>query len=196
MHGMIYGAQQTIKLIRLCVFPKEGPAGGCSGPSPAPSLRATTPLQFPPSESPGRSLRVFLSHCAHLSWRSSLLQMTRGTVLCSVVPNAALCPDNGRTTAERRTMLLCRWHFGSEPLPAVSFSLCPKLSTCIARAASARSPARTSITSPAVWCDILHRAQIRVWRLWRTWTTQSLPFSTNSIKAKTLISSELLFMRK
>lgn len=35
---MIYGAQQTIKLIRLCVFPEEGPAGGCSRPSPAPSL--------------------------------------------------------------------------------------------------------------------------------------------------------------
>lgn len=69
MHGMIYGAQQTIKLIRLCVFPEEGPAGGCSGPSPAPSLfEPPLPSISLPLEPPERfsvCVCVFLSHCAH-----------------------------------------------------------------------------------------------------------------------------------
>lgn len=182
MHGMIYGAQQTIKLIRLCVFPEEGPAGGCSGPSPAPLPRATAPLQFPPSESLGRSLRVFLSHCAHLSWRTSLLRLTRGTALCSAVPNAPLCPDNGRTTAERRTMLLCRWDSGSEPLPAVSFSLCPKLSTCAASAPSrARWPLLHRLSGPMSSTALRPQSG----HFGGLGHLSHYPFSRNSIKDKT-----------
>lgn len=54
---MIYGAQQTIKLIRPCVFPEEGPAGGCGKPIPAPSLFGSTAnVKF---RLPAESLRPF-----------------------------------------------------------------------------------------------------------------------------------------
>lgn len=81
MHGMIYGAQQTIKLIRLCVFPEEGPAGGCSRPSSAPSL-FEPPL--PSTSLPPESLEHFfffscLCFCLAVPARS-LLQLTREAV--------------------------------------------------------------------------------------------------------------------
>lgn len=81
MHGMIYGAQQTIKLIRLCVFPEEGPAGGCSRPSSAPSL-FEPPLPSPPLPSLRSHWSIFfpcLCFCLAVPVRS-LLQLTHEAV--------------------------------------------------------------------------------------------------------------------
>ena len=121
MHGMIYGAQQTIKLIRLCVFPEEGPAGGCSGPSPAPSLFEPPLPSVPlPPEPPERfSVCVSVSLCT----RAPLLQLTREAVVLACPERRSVPPDTGpstdrvpKPTAERRTMALCQQDFGFQPL--------------------------------------------------------------------------------
>lgn len=49
MHGVIYGAQQPIKLIRPCVFPEEVPAGRRMHALPLPPAfpeQASTTLSF------------------------------------------------------------------------------------------------------------------------------------------------------
>lgn len=72
MHGMIYGAQQTIKLIRLCVFPEEEEegvkeeeeAGWQLEPSVPSSLTcsASAPLHVPPPRVTG----VLFSVCTRV----------------------------------------------------------------------------------------------------------------------------------
>lgn len=81
---MIYGAQQTIKLIRLCVFPEEGPAGGCSGPSPAPSL-FEPPLSPPPPE-----LLERLSVCFCLIVHTSTLLWLTREACCALLSRTPL----------------------------------------------------------------------------------------------------------
>lgn len=115
---MIYGAQQTIKLIRLSVFPEEGPAGGCSGLSPAPSLFGPPlPSSSLPSESPGRFLCVFLSHCV-------LLQLTCAGVVLVCPERHSVLSDTGPITkkepklaVEHHAKILCQQDFGFQPLP-------------------------------------------------------------------------------
>lgn len=115
---MIYGAQQTIKLIRLCVFPEEGPAGGCSRPSSAPSLFGPPlPSNSLPPESPGHfsvCASVLLCTRAHCSSRPA-------RVLCLFVLNAS---DTGlitntvpKQTAEPPSVLFSQQDFGSQPPP-------------------------------------------------------------------------------
>lgn len=118
---MIYGAQQTIKLIRLCVFPEEGPAGGCSGPSPAPSL-FEPPL--PSVSLPPESLEHFFCVCFCLIVHtSSLLQLTHEAVVLACPERCSVPSDTGpitnrvpKPTVEHHTMVLCQQDFGFQPL--------------------------------------------------------------------------------
>lgn len=121
MHGMIYGAQQTIKLIRLCVFPEEGPAGGCSGPSPAPSL-FEPPL--PSISLPPRVTGAFFCVCFCLAApTSSLLQLTCEAVSLACPDRRSGPSDTGpitnrvpKLTAAHHTMVLSQQDFGLQPL--------------------------------------------------------------------------------
>lgn len=156
---MIYGAQQTIKLIRLCVFPEEGPAGGCSRPSPAPSLfEPPLPSVSLPSELLERlSVCVFLSHCAH-----KLLQLTcegccaclSWTLLCALrhwpdhqqgAKTIGGAPHNGPLSAGLWLAATLHPHF--------SFSEPP---TWGVREGVAPGLVSVPIASPAVQSDILH----------------------------------------
>lgn len=102
---MIYGAQQTIKLIRLCVFPEEGLVGGYGSSFPAPSL-VETPA------------KVKLPPC---TWGH-----------CSFWPTGPSCPELCSLALPWRprgghagSMSLCQQDFGSPPPPS-SFPMKPK----------------------------------------------------------------------
>lgn len=117
---MIYGAQQTIKLIRLCVFPEEGPAGGCSRPSSAPSL-FEPPL--PSTSLPPESLEHFFSPPSRCAREIPPAADPRGPFRL-LVPNAAPgLRDIGpiavrvlKLTAAHHTMVLSQRDFGLRPL--------------------------------------------------------------------------------
>lgn len=146
---MIYGAQQTIKLIRLCVFPEEGPAGGCSRPSSAPSL-FEPPLHscsLPP-ESPGRFLCAFLSHCVHEHTPPADL---RGCCAClSWTPLTLAWSPTGCQSQPWSTP---QWCSVSRTLAR---SLLLQTPTWGANASVAWSLVRVQTASPAVQSDILH----------------------------------------
>ncbi len=152
---MIYGAQQTIKLIRLCVFPEEGPAGGCSGPSPAPSL-FEPPL--PSVSLPPESLERFFSECFCLTVHtSSLLQLTRPERRSVASYTGLITTRVPKSAVAHHTMVLCQRDFGFQPLFSLPpYSSSSKPPTSRARAAVARSLAVVPIASPAVQSDILH----------------------------------------
>lgn len=167
---MIYGAQQTIKLIRLCVFPEEGPAGGWSGPSPAPSLfEPPLPSNPPPSESQER----FLSHCANgrtppADPRGCCAPLSRTSLYAPTLARSSLgCHSQPWST---NTMALCQREFGFQPLLAASHRRRPNPPTWGVRLPSAWSPVRAPITLPAVQFDILQ--SIWTWQGPAEWSRQ------------------------
>lgn len=109
---MIYGAQQTIKLIRLCVFPEEGGAGGESLVS---YLSAATGGRLPWQEGKvrrkERSRKVQVKRdekkkkksgeAQQLPAESNLLRLDRGRCWVAVLTHLHLAKEGGGCLSPR-----------------------------------------------------------------------------------------------